>query len=208
MAKLKVRNQLGEEVGEVDLNKNVFGVKVNEQAMFDAVQVYLSNARQATAKTKVRSEVSGGGKKPWKQKGTGRARQGSTRAPQWRGGGTVFGPDGNQSYKLKMNKKERDLALKSALTQAAKKITVVEGIKFEKASTKEFKKLLEVLKVKGKTLVVVDEESTNLEALLSATNLRGVDVLFADELNTYEVLNHESFVFTSNALKNVEEAYK
>lgn len=208
MAKLKVRNQLGEEVGEVNLSKDVFGVKVNNQAMFDAVNLYLANARQATAKTKVRSEVSGGGKKPWKQKGTGRARQGSRRAPQWRGGGTVFGPDGNQSYTLKMNKQVRDLALKSALTEAAKRITVVEEIKFEKASTKEFKKLLDVLKVKGKTLVVIDQESVNENALLSADNLNNVCVLFADELNTYEVLNHENLVFTSSALKSVEEAYK
>ncbi len=208
MAKLKVRNQLGEEVGEVSLSKDVFGVKVNDQALFDAVQVYLANARQATAKTKVRSEVRGGGKKPWKQKGTGRARQGSRRAPQWRGGGTVFGPDGNQSYKLQMNKKVRELALKSALTEAAKRITVVEAIKFEKASTKEFKKLLDVLNVKGKTLVVVDEECTNIEALLSATNLSKVNVLFYDEINTYEILNHDSLVFTSGALKNIEEAYK
>ena len=206
MAKLDIKNQLGEKVGDLNLNKEVFGVKVNDQALFDAVQVYLANSRQATAKTKVRSEVRGGGKKPWKQKGTGRARQGSRRAPQWRGGGTVFGPDGNQNYTLKMNKQVRALAVKSALTQIAKKITVVDSIKFEKPSTKEMAKLLKTLNVEGKTLVVVDDDSVNIEAILSISNLENVDVLFYDELNTYELLNHSSFVFTSKAISNIEEA--
>ncbi len=206
MAKLDIKNQLGEKVGDLNLNKNVFNVEINNQALFDAVQVYLSNSRQATAKTKVRSEVRGGGKKPWKQKGTGRARQGSRRAPQWRGGGTVFGPDGNQNYTLKMNKQVRDLAIKSALTQIAKKITVVDSIKFEKPSTKEMAKLLKTLNVEGKTLVVIDDESVNIEAILSITNLENVNVLFFDEINTYELLNYTSFVFTSKAISNIEEA--
>jgi len=206
MAKLDIKNQLGEKVGDLNLNKEVFGVKVNDQALFDAVQVYLSNSRQATAKTKVRSEVRGSGRKPWKQKGTGRARQGSRRSPQWRGGGTVFGPDGNQNYTLKMNKQVRDLAIKSALTQIADKITVVDSIKFEKPSTKEMVKLLKALNVEGTTLIVVDDESVNIETLLSAANLGNVNVLFYDEINTYELLNYSSFVFTSKAISNIEEA--
>ena len=207
MARLSVLNQNGEEVSKVNLKKDVFEVEVNDQAIFDAVQVYLSNRRQATAKTKTRDEVSGGGKKPWRQKGTGRARQGSTRSPQWRGGGTVFGPDGNQNYTIKMNRKERRLALKSALTSQLKEgnLVVVDSIKLEKKSTKEMVKVIENLKLSGKVLFVIDEEGINEDAYCSVLNLQNVDVLYYDEINTYEVLNHNKVVFTKEALKVVEE---
>ena len=207
MARLSVLNQNGEEVSKVNLKKDVFEVEVNDQAIFDAVQVYLSNRRQATAKTKTRDEVSGGGKKPWRQKGTGRARQGSTRSPQWRGGGTVFGPDGNQNYTIKMNRKERRLALKSALTSQLKdgNLVVVDSIKLEKKSTKEMVKVMENLKLSGKVLFVIDEEGINEDAYCSVLNLQNVDVLYYDEINTYEVLNHNKVVFTKEALKVVEE---
>ena len=207
MARLSVLNQNGEEVSKVNLKKEVFDVEVNDQAIFDAVQVYLSNRRQATAKTKTRDEVSGGGKKPWRQKGTGRARQGSTRSPQWRGGGTVFGPDGNQNYTIKMNRKERRLALKSALTSMVKdgNLVVVDEIKLEKKSTKEMVKVIENLKLSGKVLFVIDEEGINEDAFCSVLNLQNVDVLYYDEINTYEVLNHNKVVFTKEALKAVEE---
>ena len=207
MAKISVLNQNGEEVSSVNLNKEVFGIEPNDQAIFDAVQVYLSNRRQATAKTKTRDEVSGGGKKPWRQKGTGRARQGSTRSPQWRGGGTVFGPDGNQNYTIKMNRKERRLALKSALTSQLKEgnLVVVDSIKLEKKSTKEMVKVIENLKLSGKVLFVIDEEGINEDAYCSVLNLQNVDVLYYDEINTYEVLNHNKVVFTKEALKVVEE---
>ena len=207
MARISVLNQNGEEVSKVNLKKDVFEVEVNDQAIFDAVQVYLSNRRQATAKTKTRDEVSGGGKKPWRQKGTGRARQGSTRSPQWRGGGTVFGPDGNQNYTIKMNRKERRLALKSALTSVAKEgnLVVVDSIKLEKKSTKEMVKVIENLKLSGKVLFVIDEEGINEDAYCSVLNLQNVDVLYYDEINTYEILNHNKVVFTKEALKVVEE---
>jgi large subunit ribosomal protein L4 len=207
MARLSVLNQNGEEVSKVNLKKEIFEVEVNDQAIFDAVQVYLSNRRQATAKTKTRDEVSGGGKKPWRQKGTGRARQGSTRSPQWRGGGTVFGPDGNQNYTIKMNRKERRLALKSALTSVVKEgnLVVVDSIKLEKKSTKEMVKVIENLKLSGKVLFVIDEEGINEDAYCSVLNLQNVDVLYYDEINTYEILNHNKVVFTKEALKVVEE---
>ena len=207
MANLSVLNQNGEEVSKVTLNKEVFGIEPNSQAIFDAVQVYLSNSRQATAKTKTRDEVSGGGKKPWRQKGTGRARQGSTRSPQWRGGGTVFGPDGNQNFKIKMNRKERRLALKSALSSQAKdkNLVVVDSIKLDKISTKEMVKVMENLKLSGKVLFVIDEEGFNIDTYCSVVNIENVDVLYYDEINTYEILNHNKVVFTAEALKVVEE---
>lgn len=207
MAKISVLNIKGEAVGELNLNKEIFGIEPNNQAIFDAVQVYLSNSRQATAKTKTRDEVSGGGKKPWRQKGTGRARQGSTRSPQWRGGGTVFGPDGNQNFKIKMNRKERKLALRSALSLLVKEnnLVVVDSIKLEKKSTKEMVKVMENLKVSGKVLFVIDEEGFNVDSFCSVLNIENVDVLYYDEINTYEILNHSKVVFTSDALKVVEE---
>ena len=207
MKAMDVLNQTGTKVEEVSLNKDVFGVEVNNGVIYDAVQVYMSNSRQATAKTKKRDEVSGGGRKPWRQKGTGRARQGSTRSPQWRGGGVVFGPTGEQNFKLKQNRKEARLALKSVLSDKVntKDLILVNEIKCEKPQTKQIVEMLKTLNTKNKTLFVVSEDSVNYEALLSMSNLSNVMVLFADEINVYDVLNSESVVMTLDAMKSIEE---
>ena len=207
MKTMDVLNQTGTKVEEVTLNKEVFGVEVNNNVVYDAVQVYMSNCRQATAKTKKRDEVSGGGRKPWRQKGTGRARQGSTRSPQWRGGGVVFGPTGEQNFKLKQNRKEARLALKSVLSDKVntKDLILVNEIKCEKPQTKNIVEMLKILNTKNKTLFVVSEDSVNYEALLSMSNLSNVMVLFADEINVYDVLNSDSVVMTIDAMKSIEE---
>jgi len=207
MKAIDVLNQSGVKVEEVELNKNVFGIKSNDSVVYDAVQVYMSNCRQATAKTKKRDEVSGGGRKPWRQKGTGRARQGSTRSPQWRGGGIVFGPTGEQNFKLKQNRKEYKLALKSVLSEKVKNenLILVNEIKYEKPQTKQIIEMLKTLNAKNKTLFVVSEDSVNYEALLSMANLQNVLVLFADEVNVYDVMNSDSVVMTLDAMKSIEE---
>ena len=207
MKTIDVLNQTGTKVEEIELNKNVFCVKPNENVVYDAIQVYMSNCRQATAKTKKRDEVSGGGRKPWRQKGTGRARQGSTRSPQWRGGGVVFGPTGEQNYSIKQNRKEARLALKSVLSEKVKgkDLILVNEIKYEKPQTKAAVELLKTLNTKNKTLFVVSEESVNYEALLSMSNLQNVLVLFADEINVYDVVNSDSVVMTLDAMKSIEE---
>ena len=207
MKTIDVLNQTGTKVEEVNLNKDVFGVEPNQNVIYDAVQVYMSNCRQATAKTKKRDEVSGGGRKPWRQKGTGRARQGSTRSPQWRGGGVVFGPTGVQNFQLKQNRKEARLALKSVLSEKVAKedLIIVNEIKYEKPQTKQVAELLKTLNTKNKTLFVVSEDSVNYEALLSMSNLQNVMVLFADEVNVYDVLNSDSVVMTLDAVKSIEE---
>ncbi len=201
---LKVINQAGEEAGKVSLDNEVFGVEVNSQVMFDAVQVYQANMRQATAKTLNRSEVSGGGKKPWRQKGTGRARAGSNRSPLWRHGGIVFGPRGNQNFKLSQNKKAHALAVKSALTLKAqsKDIIVVDNLNFEAPSTKAAAEFLAKANAKAKTLIVIAEENDNLVA--SARNIPGVIVVKTNNLSVYDVLNTNSLVFTQDAIKAVE----
>ena len=197
----------GEVVGTVELNDTVFAIEPNNQAMFDAVMVYQANSRQATAKTKKRDEVSGGGKKPWRQKGTGRARQGSTRSPQWRHGGIVFGPTGEQNYKIKMNKKVRDLALKSALTVklADKEITVVENWKLDSFKTKEAVASLNSLNVTGKTLIVFTEESVNEEGYISTFNIPNVALAYSDTIHVYDLLNCKNVIFTEEAIKEIEE---
>ena len=207
MKTIDVLNQTGAKVEEVELNKNVFGVKPNENVVYDAVQVYMSNCRQATAKTKKRDEVSGGGRKPWRQKGTGRARQGSIRSPQWRGGGIVFGPTGEQNFKIKQNRKEARLALKSVLSEKVKNkdLILLNEIKYEKPQTKATVEMLKALNTKNKTLFVVSEDSVNYEALLSMSNLQNVMVLFADEINVYDVVNSDSVVMTLDAMKSIEE---
>ena len=207
MKKIDVLNQTGTKVEEIELNKAVFGIESNQAVVYDAIQVYMSNCRQATAKTKKRDEVSGGGRKPWRQKGTGRARQGSTRSPQWRGGGVVFGPTGVQNYSLKQNRKEARLALKSVLSDkvAAENLILVNEIKYEKAQTKQIVEMLKNLNTKNKTLFVVSEDSVNYEALLSMSNLKNVMVLFADEVNVYDVLNSDSVIMTLDAMKSIEE---
>lgn len=201
---LKVINQAGEEAGKVSVSNEVFGVEVNSQVMFDAVQVYQSNMRQATAKVLTRSEVRGGGKKPWRQKGTGRARAGSNRSPLWRHGGIVFGPTGTQNYKLSQNKKAHALAVKSALTLKAqnKDIIVVDALNFEAPSTKAAVDFLTKANAKAKTLIVIADDNDNLVA--SARNIPGVIVVKTNNLSVYDVLNTNSLVFTKEAIKAVE----
>ncbi len=204
---VKVVNMAGEETGTYGLDASIFGIEPHQQAMFDAVQVEQSNARQATAKTKVRHEVSGGGKKPWRQKGTGRARAGSSRSPIWVGGGTVFGPDGKQSFKLAQNKKEHALALRSALSLKAKKdLVVVDAIKFAGRKTKDFAKFLDNVKVGGKALVVVPE--INEEILFSSRNVGYAKVVTADNVSVLDLLNVDSLVMDQAAVKEIEEALK
>lgn len=204
---VKVLNMAGEEVGKLSLAGAVFAVEPHKQAMFNAVQVEQANQRQATAKTKVRHEVSGGGKKPWRQKGTGRARAGSSRSPVWVGGGTVFGPVGNQNFTLSQNRKEHQLALRSALSlKTPKDLVVVNEIKFEGKKTKEFVKMLAALKSEVKTLVVVSEIDENLFA--SVRNVSYAKVVTPDNVSVYDLLNAEKLVMSEAAVKEVEEALK
>ncbi len=204
---VKVLNMAGEEVKKINLAGSVFAVEPHKQAMFNAVQVEQANQRQATAKTKVRHEVSGGGKKPWRQKGTGRARAGSSRSPVWVGGGTVFGPVGTQNYTLSQNKKEHQLALRSALSlKTPNDLVVVDEIKFADKKTKEFVKMLQALKSEVKTLVVVSEIDENLYA--SVRNVAYAKVVTTDNVSVYDLLNADKLVMSEAAVKKVEEALK
>ena len=201
---VKVFNKAGEEVSKISLNAEVFGIEPNDQVMFDAVQVEQSNARQATAKTKVRHEVSGGGKKPFRQKGTGRARAGTTRSPIWVGGGTVFGPDGNQNYKISQNKKAHNLALRSALSLKVKDgLVVVDDLNLESNKTKEFLKVMDALKVGGKALVVLDQFEENV--VYGARNLNWVKLVSIDNVSVYDLLNVDSVVFTKASVENLQK---
>ncbi len=205
---LPVVNQAGEEVSKVSLSSDVFACEVNNQVMFDAVQVYQANMRQATAKTKTRAEVSGGGKKPFRQKGTGRARAGSTRSPLWRHGGIVFGPKGNQNFKLEMNKKSHNLAVRSALTLKVndKDMIVVDAFNFDAPKTKEMVKVMKNINAKEKTLFVIAEDNDNFVA--SARNIPGVIITGFNNLCVYDILNADSVVMTLDAIKAVEEELK
>jgi len=204
---VKVLNMKGEEVSKLGLSASVFGIEPHNQAMFDAVQVEQSNVRQATAKTKVRHEVSGGGKKPFRQKGTGRARAGTTRSPVWVGGGTVFGPVGNQNYKISQNKKEHALAVKSALSLKVKEgLIVVDEIKFTEKKTKNFVAMLDALQANKKTLVVVNELDENLVG--SCRNVAYARVVTKDNLSVLDLLNADALVISLEAVKAVEEALK
>ncbi len=204
---VNVYNLAGEVVSKLSLDASIFAIEPHQQAMFNAVQVEQSNSRQATAKTKVRHEVSGGGKKPWRQKGTGRARAGSSRSPIWVGGGTVFGPVGNQNYKISQNKKEHQLAVKSALSLKKKEgLVVVDELVFTDKKTKTFLKALEALKVGSKVLVVVDEIDANLFA--SARNINWVKVVTSDNLSVVDLLNVDTLLISKVAIKAVEEALK
>ena len=202
-----VLNQNGEELEKkVNLNGDVFGIEPNTQVMFDAVQVYQANKRQATAKTKTRAEVRGGGKKPWRQKGTGRARAGSSRSPIWVGGGTVFGPIGNQNFKLKMNKKSHALALKSALSIKASEKNIVLVDNLTSTKTKDVVKTLEALKVDSKALVVLAKE--NEEFTRAARNVPFVKVVLANNVSVYDLMNSTKLVMTVGAAKTVEGGLK
>ena len=202
---VKVLNMAGEKVSDLKLKASVFNVEPHKQSMFDAVQVEQSNSRQATAKTKKRFEVSGGGKKPWRQKGTGRARAGSTRSPIWVGGGTVFGPTGVQNFKISQNKKEHQLALKSALSLKVKEgLVVVDNIAVDAIKTKTFVNFLDAVKVEGKTIVAVKEIDENLFA--SARNVGWVKLVTWDNLSVLDLLNADHLVISQEAIKTVEEA--
>ena len=205
MANVSVFNLEGNEVGTLELNDAVFGVEVNEHLVHMAVVAQLANKRQGTQKAKTRSEVSGGGKKPWRQKGTGHARQGSTRAPQWTGGGVVFAPV-PRDYSFKLNKKEKRAALKSALTSRVNenKFIVVDSLNFDEIKTKNFKAVMDNLKV-SKALVVLDEESTN--AAISAKNIPTVKTARVNTINVYDILKYNTVVATKAAVASIEEVY-
>jgi large subunit ribosomal protein L4 len=205
---LPVVNLAGEKTGDISLSKEVFGItEKNEQAIHDAVVTQQANARQMTAKTKKRHEVAGGGKKPWKQKGTGRARAGSSRSPLWVGGGKIFGPDGNQNYTVYQNKKAHALAMKTVLSQkAVKGLIVVEDLKLKSISTKTFVKDLAAIKAEGKTLVIVPEKSDNL--VKSATNVESVTLRAVNNISVYDVLNASNIVITKEDIKTLEGGLK
>jgi len=204
---VKVYDMTGAEVSKIALDASVFGIEPHQQALFDAVQVDQANSRQATAKTKVRHEVRGGGKKPWRQKGTGRARAGSNRSPIWVGGGTVFGPVGNQNYKISQNKKEHSLALKSALSLKVKDgLMVVDDIKFKDPKTKAFVAFLDALKVESKALVVV--KTIDLDIFQASRNVGYARVVTADNVSVTDLLNVNYLVISKEAVKEVEEALK
>ena len=195
----------GNEVGTMELNDAVFGVEVNEHLVHQAVVRHLANKRQGTQKAKTRSEVSGGGRKPWRQKGTGHARQGSIRAPQWRGGGVVFAPT-PRDYSKKMNKKEKRAALRSALTSRveADKLIVLDSLRLDAIKTKEMVRVLDNLKVK-KALVVMPEVDENV--MLSARNIPDVDTIDARMLNVYDVMRYSTVIMTKDAVASIEEVY-
>ena len=196
----------GNEVGTIELSDAIFGVEVNEHLVHLAVVQHLANMRQGTQKAKTRSEVSGGGRKPWRQKGTGHARQGSTRAPQWTHGGVVFAPV-PRDYSFKLNKKEKKAALKSALTDSVAngKLIVLDELSLDAPKTKEFAKVLDNLKVEGKALVVLGDANEN--AARSANNIPTVRMYQTNELNVYDVMNARKVVLTKDAVAKIEEVY-
>ena len=205
MANVSVYNIEGKEVGKIDLSDAVFGVEVNEHLVHMAVVSQLANNRQGTQKAKTRSEVSGGGRKPWRQKGTGHARQGSTRAPQWTGGGVVFAPV-PRDYSFKMNKREKRAALKSALTSRVEenKFIVIDEINFEEAKTKNFANILKNLDV-SKALVVLEDDNKNAE--LSARNIADVKTAKTNTINVYDILNYNTVITTKAVVAKIEEVY-
>ena len=205
MANVSVYNIEGKEVGTIDLNDAVFGVEVNEHLVHMAVVSQLANKRQGTQKAKTRSEVSGGGRKPWRQKGTGHARQGSTRAPQWTGGGVVFAPT-PRDYSFKLNKKERRVALKSALTSRVeeKKFIVVDELNFDEIKTKKFQAVLNNLNV-NKALVVLEDGNKNVE--ISAKNIPDVKTARTNTINVYDILKYNTVIATKAVVAAIEEVY-
>ncbi len=205
MANVTVYNMEGNEVGTMELNDAVFGVEVNEHLVHLAVVRQLANNRQGTQKAKTRSEVSGGGRKPWRQKGTGHARQGSIRAPQWTGGGVVFAPV-PRDYEVKMNKKERRAALKSALTSKVQenKLVVVDSLALAEAKTKEMQKVLTNLKADKALVVTADDDQ---KVVLSARNIADVQTATVNTINVYDVMKHNTVVVTKDAVASIEEVY-
>ena len=206
MSKIEMLNLSLEKVKDIKLNDNVWGIEPNDPVLHNSLVLAQANARQSSASTKTRDEVRGGGRKPWRQKGTGNARQGSIRAPQWRGGGIVFGPTPNKNYKKKQNKKERRLALLSALSYKAmdKELIVLENLSFESNKTKEMVNLLNGLNIlNNKVLVVVAELEENV--CLAARNLANVKVVTFNEVNTYDTVNADNMIITHDALQKLEE---
>ncbi len=205
MAKVSVYNMEGREVETIDLSDDIFGVEVNEHLVHMAVVQQLANKRQGTQKAKTRSEVSGGGRKPWRQKGTGHARQGSTRAPQWKGGGVVFAPV-PRDYSFKMKKKEKRAALKSALTSRVQenKLIVIDELKFDEIKTKNFKAVMDNLKV-AKAYVVLN--SNDEKVVMSARNLPNVQTALTNTINVYDVMKGGTVILTKDAVKTIEEVY-
>ena len=205
MAKVSVYNMEGKEVGTAELNDSIFGVEVNEHLVHMAVLQQLANNRQGTQKAKTRSEVSGGGRKPWRQKGTGHARQGSIRAPQWKGGGVVFAPT-PRDYSFKLNKKEKQAALKSVLTDKVQNdaLVVVDELKLDEIATKEFAKVMKNLNVE-KGLVVLADNDKNV--VLSARNMADVNTEVVNAINVYDILSAGKLVLTKDALTKIEEVY-
>ena len=205
MANVAVYNMEGKEVGTMELNDAVFGVDVNEHLLHMAVVAQLANKRQGTQKAKTRSEVSGGGRKPWRQKGTGHARQGSTRAPQWTGGGVVFAPT-PRDYTIRLNKKEKRLALKSALTSRVQenKFIVLDELKFDEIKTKKMQAVLDALNV-SKALVVLNDNDANV--MMSARNIANVQTALTNTINVYDILKYNTVIVTKAAVATIEEVY-
>ena len=205
MANVSVYNMEGKEVGTMELNDAIFGVEVNEHLVHMAVVQHLANKRQGTQKAKTRSEASGGGRKPWRQKGTGHARQGSIRAPQWKGGGVVFAPV-PRDYSFRINKKEKRAALKSVLTSrvAGGKLIVVDELKMDEIKTKRFKAVMDNLKV-SKALVVLPE--VDEKVVLSARNLPSIDTTIVQTMNVYDILKGDTLVLTKGAVAKIEEVF-
>ncbi len=205
MANVSVYNMEGKEVGTVELNDAVFGVEINEHLVQMAVVQQLANNRQGTQKAKTRSEVSGGGRKPWRQKGTGHARQGSTRAPQWKGGGVVFAPV-PRDYSFKLNRKEKRAALKSALTSRVQdgKLIVVDELKFDEIKTKKFKAVMDNLKVNKALVVLADNDE---KVVMSARNIPAVKTTQVNTINVYDILKGDTLILTKDAVAKIEEVY-
>ena len=205
MANVSVYNMEGKEVGKIDLSDAVFGVDVNEHLVHLAVVQQLANNRQGTQKAKTRGEVSGGGRKPWRQKGTGHARQGSTRSPQWKGGGVVFAPV-PRDYSFKLNKKEKRAALKSALTSRVQedKFLVLDELKFDEIKTKKFQEVLDNLKVSKAVIVLADDDKN---VILSARNIPGVITASINTMNTYDIMKYSTVIATKDAVAKIEEVY-
>jgi large subunit ribosomal protein L4 len=206
MPKVALYNMSGEQIGDIELKDDVFGVEINTHVMYEAVKAYLANQRQGTQSAKTRSEVRGGGRKPWRQKGTGRARQGSIRSPQWKGGGVVFAPK-PRDYSIRLPKKVRRLALKSAFSSkvASGEIIVVDSLTLNEPKTKEMVSLLKSLKIDRKALIVLPEKDEKV--VRSAQNIPGIKTTQVNTLNVYDILNHDMFIITKEAVNKVEEVY-
>ena len=206
MPKIDVYNMQGKKVSDIELNENIFGIKPNEKVVHTALVNYMANQRQGTANTKTRAEVSGGGRKPWKQKGTGRARQGSIRAPQWFKGGIALGPK-PRDYRYTINKKERRLAIKSVLSSKVleNNLVVVDKLELDEIKTKNMVNVWENLKVEGKTLIILPEKNLNVQK--SAKNIEGVKTGLVNTINVYDLLKYNKLILTVDSVKSLEEVY-